>query len=86
MVDRISHFARYVLHQSSVLMDVQNLRAITDRQYGLALCERVIEQPAIGMLASFVGILVLCMRGAAKPPRLYVRRTAREYETIERLR
>jgi len=67
-------------------MNIQQLRAITDCQYRLTICERVIEHPAVSILATFVGIRVLCMGGDAKAPRLYVRGTARKYEAIERLR
>src|SRR5579864_5232258 len=37
VVHRISHFARNVLHQGPALMNVQELRAIADRQYGLTV-------------------------------------------------
>lgn len=85
MVHRIAHFARNVLHQRSVPMNVQELRAIADGQYRLTVYQRVIEQPAIGLIAPFVRICILYVRRAAKSTRLNVRGAAREYEAIERL-
>ena len=86
VVDCVSYFAGNVLHQRAVQMNVQELRAVADRQYRLAGGESVLEQPVIGMLAPFIGRRALSMSCAAKAPRLHVRGTARQHEPIERLR
>ncbi len=72
VVHGVSHFAWYVLHQRAVQMDVQELRAVANGQYGFAVRERVIEQQVIGVLAALIRICVLCVTCAAKAARLHV--------------
>src|SRR5260370_35310342 len=83
VVHRVSHFARDVLHQRAVQMNVQELRAVADCQYRLAACKRVIEQPVIGMLSPLVRILISRVPCTAKTPRLDVRVTSGESEPID---
>src|SRR5487761_377251 len=86
MLARRSQFAWNILDKAAAQMDVQNLHSVTNGQHGLAFAKRMFEERHVRALKVRVRFGGLEMPRVTVERGINVRRAARKYKCVNRLR